>query len=38
LLVGVSILFSGFLVASNSTREKSAQRATQYLARAASWQ
>jgi hypothetical protein len=38
LLVGVSILFSGFLVASNSTREKSTQRATQYLARAASWQ
>jgi hypothetical protein len=37
LLVGVSILFSGFLVASNSTREKSTQRATQYLARAASW-
>ena len=38
LLVGVSILFSGFLVASNSTREKSTQRATQYLASAASWQ
>jgi len=38
LLVGVSILFFGFLVASNSTRAKSSQRASQYLARAASWQ
>jgi uncharacterized membrane protein HdeD (DUF308 family) len=38
LLIGVSILFFGFLVASNSTRAKSTQRATQYLARAASWQ
>ena len=38
LLVGVSILFFGFLVASNSTRAKSSQRASQYLASAASWQ
>jgi hypothetical protein len=38
LLVGVSILFFGFLVASNSTRAKSTQRASQYLASAASWQ
>jgi small-conductance mechanosensitive channel len=38
LLVGVSILFFGFLVASNSTRGKSTQRASQYLASAASWQ
>jgi hypothetical protein len=38
LLVGVSILFFGFLVASNSTHAKSTQRASQYLASAASWQ
>ena len=37
LLVGVSVLFTGFLVASNSTRVRSTQRATQYLARATSW-
>ena len=38
LLIGVSILFFGFLVASNSTRARSSQRASQYLARATSWQ
>ncbi len=32
LLMGVSVLFTGFLVASNSTRGRSMQRATQYLA------
>lgn len=37
LLVGVFVLFFGFLVASNSTRSRSVQRASQYLARAASW-
>lgn len=37
LLVGVFVLFLGFLVASNSTRTRSVQRASQYLARAASW-
>lgn len=37
LLVGVTILFSGFLVASGSTRRTSTERAPQYLARAAGW-
>lgn len=37
LLVGVTILFSGFLVASGSTRRTSVERAPQYLARAAGW-
>ena len=37
LLAGVLILFFGFLVASNSTRAKSTQRASQYLASASSW-
>lgn len=37
LLIGVCVLFAGFLVASNSTRGRSVQRATQYLARAANW-
>ena len=32
LLTGVIVLFAGFLVASNSTRRASVQRATQYLA------
>jgi hypothetical protein len=37
LLAGVSVLFIGFLVASNSTRIRSSQRASQYLASATSW-
>jgi hypothetical protein len=32
LLAGVIVLFAGFLVASNSTRRASVQRAAQYLA------
>jgi hypothetical protein len=36
LLAGVVVLFAGFLVASNSTRRASVQRAAQYLAGAAS--
>lgn len=37
LLIGVCVLFAGFLVASNSTRGRSVQSATQYLARASNW-
>jgi hypothetical protein len=36
LLAGVIVLFAGFLVASNSTRRASVQRAAQYLAGATS--